>query len=429
MASDIPPSSLENKLACGAWDSIDFVSNEFRNPKIGNMDGCRNGILVEEEQQVSGNNVFIRGGGDYRSLSNGDYEGAGGPGTADSVLWSNSVLWGNWENSGNIGSVRQSGDSCSLSNSDFEGPEVDFDIEGSGLRGNWKAGEDFMVDYLGSKIRIDCNMALLAVADWMNTLQVECENFKETPSYRETYHDLTKGRLNEDNATFRKSQLTAWSNCALNAIKTCPDQHKATLVQATCPGQHKATWTWVPAYDEPVNLNELIDYGYGGDYQTICWDAIEATRFEHRATTCGRVSCYEDDEPVKKDELVDKIESVDLSDKGAHLTSLKAGALLADFQGSGEAGFPRQLEESNDRWQESAAKNRDDTGNILVQAALGDLSLKISAYYDSCQISQGETETVLGSMEGCSDGKIQREPHYGLFFKPFVFGPARSYVS
>jgi hypothetical protein len=49
MASDIPPSSLENKLACGVWDSIDFVSNEFRNPKIGNMDGCRNGILVEEE--------------------------------------------------------------------------------------------------------------------------------------------------------------------------------------------------------------------------------------------------------------------------------------------------------------------------------------------------------------------------------------------
>lgn len=469
MASDIPPSSLENKLACGAWDSIDFVSNEFRNPKIGNMDGCRNGILVEEEQQVFGNSVFVRGGGDYRSLSNGDYEGAGGPGTADSVLWSNSVLWGNWENSGNIGSVRQSGDSCSLSNSDFEGPEADFDIEGSGLRGNWKDGEDFMVDYLGSKIRIDCNMALLAVADWINTLQVECENFKETPSYRETYHDLTKGRPNEDNATFRKSQLTAWSNCALNAIKTCPDQHKstlvqatcqgqhkatwnednatfrknqltawsnsalnaiktcpdqhkATLVQATCPGQHKATWTWVPAYDEPVNLNELIDYGYGGDYQTICWDAIEATRFEHRATTCGPVSCYEDDEPVKKNELVDKIESVDLSDKGAHLTSLKAGALLADFQGSGEAGFPRQLEESNDRWQESAAKNRDDTGNILVQAALGDLSLKTSAYYDSCQISQGETETVLGSMEGCSDGKLQREPHFGLFLSLSYLG-------
>jgi hypothetical protein len=31
---------------------IPFVSNEFKNPKIGNMDSCRNGILVEEEQQL-----------------------------------------------------------------------------------------------------------------------------------------------------------------------------------------------------------------------------------------------------------------------------------------------------------------------------------------------------------------------------------------
>ena len=85
------------------------------------------------------------------------------------------------------------------------------------------------------------------------------------------------------------------------------------------------------------------------------------------------------------------------------MTSLKDGALLGDFQASGEAGFPRQMEESNDRKQESPAKDTDYTGKIRVQDALGDLSRKASACYGSCQIDQGGTEADLGSIEACSD--------------------------
>lgn len=310
MSSDISPCKLKNKLAYGALDSNDFVSTEFRNPKIGKMDGCKNGILLEEEQ-VSWNSAFVRGGGDYCAFSNGDYEGVGCPRSADSALW------GNWENSGNIGSVRQPCDSCSLSNSDFEGPEADFDIEGSRLSSNWKDWEDSMDEYVRRKNLIDRTAVLLAVNDGMNTLQVEPENYKDTASYTEMYPDLTKGRPNEDNATFL---------------------------------------------------------------------------------------------------LVDKIESMDPSDKGAHLTSLK------DFQGSGKAGFRRQMEECNDRWQESPAKNRDDTGHIRVQVDLGDLFMKTSTYCDSYQIAQGETETVLRSMERCSDEKIPGEPHYGLFLTLYYLG-------
>ena len=85
MASDIPPCSLENNSVCGLWDSSGFVLNEIINPNIGNMDGSRNNILVEEEQ-LSRNIDFVRGLREHRPLSNDCCEGATGPGTTKSIL-------------------------------------------------------------------------------------------------------------------------------------------------------------------------------------------------------------------------------------------------------------------------------------------------------------------------------------------------------
>ena len=181
MASDIPPCSLENKLASGIWDSSVFVLNEFINPNIGNMDDSRNGILLEDEQ-VSGNIDFVRGGGEHSPLSNGCCEDV-------------------WEDFRMSGRVRQSGDLCSLT-------IIDFHIEGSGLRGNWKDREDFMVDSLGSNVRIDFTTMLRSVADWMNTSQMEGENFEETTCYNGMCPDLTRETTNED--------------CGWHAIETCP---------------------------------------------------------------------------------------------------------------------------------------------------------------------------------------------------------------
>ena len=68
MASNIPPCSLENKLASGIWDSSVFVLNEFINPNTRNMDGGRNVILVEEEHVNSGNIDFVRCVGEHSPL-------------------------------------------------------------------------------------------------------------------------------------------------------------------------------------------------------------------------------------------------------------------------------------------------------------------------------------------------------------------------
>ena len=145
MASNIPPCSLENKLASGIWDSSVFVLNEFINPNAENMDGCRNVILVEEEHVNSGNIDFVRCVGELSPLRNCCCE--------DFRM---------------SGSARESGELCSLSNTDFH-------IERSGSTRNWKDREDFTVASLGSNNRIDCTTMLSAAADWMNTLQVEGE--------------------------------------------------------------------------------------------------------------------------------------------------------------------------------------------------------------------------------------------------------------
>lgn len=128
-------------------------------------------------------------------------------------------------------------------------------------------------------------------------------------------------------------------------------------------------------YHEPINLNELIGYE---DYETICYDTIEANRVEYKATTCDLVSSYDEDRLDKLHELLDKIYFLDSSYKEAYLTSSKAGALLADFEASREAELLRELEENHERWQESLEKYRDETGNIRVQDALGDPSTKRS---------------------------------------------------
>ena len=112
MASDIPPCSLENNSVFGLWDSSGFVLDEIINPNIGNMDGSRNDILVEDEQ-LSGNIDFVRGLREHCPLSNDCCEGAAGPGTAKSVLRDD------LEDFRITGYVRQSGDFCSLSNTDF----------------------------------------------------------------------------------------------------------------------------------------------------------------------------------------------------------------------------------------------------------------------------------------------------------------------
>ena len=433
MASDIPPCSLENNSVFGLWDSSGFVLDEIINPNIGNMDDSRNDILVEEEQ-LSGNIDFVRGLREHCPLSNDCCEGAAGPGTAKSVLRDD------LEDFRITGSVRQSGDFCSLSNTDFH-------IEGSGLSGNWKDKEEFMVS-------IDSTTVLRAAADWMNTLQVERENFEETTCCSDMCQDSTKGTTNEDCGCQHKAtrELVPWyeprnlnelsSNgdykpICWDAIETTRVKSRATAsdvvscyedyesvqqdeflnkidladpsyngalfgdleayieavisseLEESSERHNKTTWEPVPYY-EPPNLNE-----------PICWDAIETTRVLPGATAFDMVSCYEDYESVKHHELLNKIESVDWSFKGNYLTS------LGDLHS-------RQLVETNGRWHESPAKKREDAGKIRVHDSLEDVSMKASACYGSCQIDQGGTKADLGCIEACSDELKRVGPHFLL---------------